>query len=394
MFCTACGTKNSQESNFCKQCGQRIEKPTTRFSEEEFNRSLPDNDQVGALMERAYALRLAGDFAGASALCEQALKLHPDSASAHSLLGQIYEQQGDTAKAIGEYETVLAHNPASIADRVKLDQLRDGDPKPAKVPQVVVTHPTPNSPPNIFAMIGVGAALILVGAIAANQMRPAATTPTNDANRLMPQNALASGSSATSPMASNGSSSPILSGNATNSTPTTTGTVMGSTPDLTYSPFFPPIVVNPIATNAAQNRTRQSYPFVDTSGDSANTGQSAVAQVEPPKNLSQKEAKPDRGDKTGSRTRLANDDGVVQDANGNYVISIDTGGNTKPIPNGDTRPAPTSPGRNTGAGSVSIKMAPVGGNGQKPTADNVTLASGDSRTSISIGKDLKTARRV
>ena len=134
MFCTSCGTKNSEDGNFCKQCGLRLDKPAhNKISEQDFERAMPEDEQVTSLLERAYIARKSGDRLGAIALCHEALDLRPTSTSCHSLLGQLYEQGGERELAIEQYEKVMALNPGSIADRVKLDELR-GD-----VPSVVST---------------------------------------------------------------------------------------------------------------------------------------------------------------------------------------------------------------------------------------------------------------
>src|SRR5689334_1128227 len=96
MFCASCGTKNAAENNFCLQCGHKLEKAAapTRLDEEAFDSALPDDEKVSALLERAYRQRKDNDLPGAITLCEEALKLSPDSTSAHSLLGQLYEAGG------------------------------------------------------------------------------------------------------------------------------------------------------------------------------------------------------------------------------------------------------------------------------------------------------------
>src|SRR5262245_24191565 len=105
MFCASCGTKNAAESNFCRQCGHKLERPAApiKISEEEFDRALPADEQVSALLERAYRQRKDSDLPGAIALCEEALRLNPDSTTAHSLLGQLYEASGSRERAIREY---------------------------------------------------------------------------------------------------------------------------------------------------------------------------------------------------------------------------------------------------------------------------------------------------
>src|SRR5439155_1538329 len=88
MYCTACGAKNAAESNFCRQCGQQLDRTPPKISEEDFDRALPAEEQLSALLDRAYRLRKTGDLATAVALCEEALRLNPDSTSAHSLRGR------------------------------------------------------------------------------------------------------------------------------------------------------------------------------------------------------------------------------------------------------------------------------------------------------------------
>ena len=132
MFCTECGEKNLAESNFCKRCGHKTEplsekSASGKVSEEAYIRALPDDERVTALLERAYSLKASGDAVGAIKACEEAISITPDSASAHSLLGQLHASQGNVEPAIRAYEAALALNPGDIADRMKLDELKRGD---------------------------------------------------------------------------------------------------------------------------------------------------------------------------------------------------------------------------------------------------------------------------
>jgi Tfp pilus assembly protein PilF len=172
MFCSSCGAKNAAESNYCRECGRRVQAlATTRISEEEFDRALPEEEQVTALLERAYRRRKE-DVGAAIALCKEVLEIRPNSTTAHGLLGQLYEQSGERDLAVAQYERVLQLNPGSIADRVKLDDLRDGRPRPAAnrtpVPKVVIVDP--NGAPIRGAMlwgVTICALLILSGAAVA-----------------------------------------------------------------------------------------------------------------------------------------------------------------------------------------------------------------------------------
>ncbi|GEM_PF-703648 len=176
MFCTACGSRNAEISNFCKQCGHKLDRAgAPRISEEAFDRALPLEEQVSALLERAYRLRKSGELSAAVRLCEEALRLNPESTSVHSLLGQIQEQTGNHAAAIHEYERVLQLNPGSIADRVKLDELRgDGLPAPLHPrtePHIVMpnrTLPSPNGR-QILGIAGTAGALMVIGGLLALQ---------------------------------------------------------------------------------------------------------------------------------------------------------------------------------------------------------------------------------
>lgn len=180
MFCISCGAKNAAESNFCRQCGLKLDRlPATRISEEAFDRAMPEDEQVTALLELAYRRRKEKDVAGAIGLCKEVLAIRPESTTAHGLLGQLYEQTGEREKAVEQYEAVLKLNPGSIADRVKLDDLREGRTAPVNrnpVPSFVPVDP--NGAPMRSAMIwGVGmVALIIVSgaalAIAFNSRTP------------------------------------------------------------------------------------------------------------------------------------------------------------------------------------------------------------------------------
>ncbi len=126
MYCTRCGTKNTIDANFCKRCGRKTEKPAhPPISDEDFAiPELPD-DKVSELLVLAFKRSESHDLEGAIKACGEALEIRPDSTSAHSLMGMLYEKQGEGQKAIAEFEKVLDLNPGSIADREKLEQLRD-----------------------------------------------------------------------------------------------------------------------------------------------------------------------------------------------------------------------------------------------------------------------------
>ncbi len=169
MFCTHCGTKNGLDANFCKQCGDKLERHSAlKLSEAEFaDLKLPD-DRVSDLLVTAFRKESEDDVEAAIAICSQALAIRPESTSAHSLLGMLYEKQGQREKAIAEFEEVLKLNPGSIADREKLEQLRDATTSitPRKITSRQLTGPRFLSTPN-GAVAAAAAVFLLVLCIGA-----------------------------------------------------------------------------------------------------------------------------------------------------------------------------------------------------------------------------------
>ena len=76
-----------------------------------------------SLLAQANLFRMRGCWEEAVTNCMAALRLAPDSPSAQSLLGDIYENQGRIDDAVQWYRMALDANPRSPADRLKLDRL-------------------------------------------------------------------------------------------------------------------------------------------------------------------------------------------------------------------------------------------------------------------------------
>ena len=91
---------------------------------------------VYALLAQANLLRVRGQWEEAAESCMAALRLAPDSSSANSLLGDIYENQGRYDDAAQWYRMALDANPDGPADLVKLERLRrreDTRPAPSRL---------------------------------------------------------------------------------------------------------------------------------------------------------------------------------------------------------------------------------------------------------------------
>lgn len=85
-----------------------------------------------SLLAQANLFRMRGCWDEAVQNCMAALRLAPDSPSAQSLLGDIYENQGRVDDAVQWYRMALDANPDSPADRLKLGRLLERQQMPLR----------------------------------------------------------------------------------------------------------------------------------------------------------------------------------------------------------------------------------------------------------------------
>jgi tetratricopeptide (TPR) repeat protein len=113
MRCTHCGGLLSTPGAACPRCaGARAPEkpaPTPRPAED-----------FAAALAGANLLRMRGRWNDAADRCVEVLRADPTSAAAHSLLGDIYQDQGRPEEARHWYQLALELNPQSEADRSKL----------------------------------------------------------------------------------------------------------------------------------------------------------------------------------------------------------------------------------------------------------------------------------
>ncbi len=85
-------------------------------------------DDGRALIQQAFALQQAGDFAGAAAAYREFLKLQPNEVGAHSNLGVVLVKLGRYDEAIGEYQAAsrLAPDDARIGLNLALALVKSG----------------------------------------------------------------------------------------------------------------------------------------------------------------------------------------------------------------------------------------------------------------------------
>lgn len=115
MVCSQCHTPNFRDYKYCRECGARLESSEAGPAD--------DSAEVESLVRHAFVQMEQGELTKALGTVQAALAHDPESPSAHSALGLIYEKQGLITEAIHQFRVVLRLSPDSTADREKLEQL-------------------------------------------------------------------------------------------------------------------------------------------------------------------------------------------------------------------------------------------------------------------------------
>ncbi|NIM05824.1 MAG: tetratricopeptide repeat protein [Armatimonadetes bacterium] len=140
--CAGCGAESPEGARFCASCGRNLEEQQPRPEPAlGFAPAKEDLATADRILTEAFAHSEQGRLTEAVRLAEQALTYNPNSTTAHSLLGTLYERLGNRDAAIREYQTVLSLSPGSTADRQRLNELLGVPAAPAPRPPAAIPIP-------------------------------------------------------------------------------------------------------------------------------------------------------------------------------------------------------------------------------------------------------------
>lgn len=163
--CTHCGRESPEGARFCVSCGRTVGVDSARSVERKNTPSSADLARADRFLTEAFGLSDEGRLTDAVRVARQVVEINPDSTTAHSLLGTLYERLGSRDAAIREYQTVLSLSPGSTADRQRLNELL-GQPATAAAPAPTVVIPKPTAAttrrPEVLYVGGGGALLVVV----------------------------------------------------------------------------------------------------------------------------------------------------------------------------------------------------------------------------------------
>ncbi|MCH7905288.1 MAG: hypothetical protein IH944_12090 [Armatimonadetes bacterium] len=113
--CPKCFEVNDPAATFCVECGVPLsDEPGAEGSDAEVYREIT----------QANLHRIRGDYKAAINQCLTILKRYPNNGTAHTLLGDIYAEQGDLEQSSQWFEMALDLRPESENDQRKLESVQ------------------------------------------------------------------------------------------------------------------------------------------------------------------------------------------------------------------------------------------------------------------------------
>ena len=156
--CDECGGPNAATAAFCRHCGVRI-------TPDPVEAPAPEG---GAALSYANLLRMRGQWSEAADQCTAVLRGDPANATAHSLLGDIYQDQDRLEEARHWYRQALELNPASSGDKAKLariDEALEARSRKAEYEAVIKSRTQPITRP-LEVREGIQRVVAIAGAVA------------------------------------------------------------------------------------------------------------------------------------------------------------------------------------------------------------------------------------
>ena len=115
-ICNLCQADVSNGLAVCPECGAQLGAPRDVD---------PMSSSFDAELARANLLRMRAEYRQAEDLCLSVLKRFPNTVAAHTLLGDIYTDQGLLEQSAQWYELALELDPTSPTDLQKLEDVRE-----------------------------------------------------------------------------------------------------------------------------------------------------------------------------------------------------------------------------------------------------------------------------
>ena len=169
-MCPKCFALLKAGTDFCPECGASI----ARGSE-------GSDTEVYQELARANLLKMRGNSKDSVDVCLGILRRFPNNVTAHTLLGDIYAEQGDLKQAAEWYEMALDLSPGSEADQSKLAKVRErmAEKEAASTVQQLGIPDKKDHSKALAIALAVG--IVVVGGAAFWMGRQ--TTPTSGANK-------------------------------------------------------------------------------------------------------------------------------------------------------------------------------------------------------------------
>lgn len=146
VSCKNCSAQNSLDSTFCKRCGASLPDDEIQLAKEKLESVVADG----------YKIFSAGRTDEAMQIAETAVSANPTSTAALSLKAMCHERLGQVAEALECHERVLAIDPDSMIDKIKVNDLRN---------LLVARSSIASVPDRRMAIVGAVAAFVLVASI-------------------------------------------------------------------------------------------------------------------------------------------------------------------------------------------------------------------------------------